>query len=97
MSVSLSTHVLDTERGRPGSGVRVELFRGSEQLAAGETDGEGRIAALAEGLEAGSYRLVFHPPSPYFRRVELEVELDDGHHHVPLLVSSYSCATYRGS
>ena len=28
MSVSLSTHVLDTERGRPGSGVRVELRSG---------------------------------------------------------------------
>ena len=28
MSVSLSTHVLDTERGRPGNGVRVELYRG---------------------------------------------------------------------
>ena len=51
MPVSLSTHVLDTERGRPGTGVRVEL----------------------------------------------QLELDDGHHHVPLLVSSYSCATYRGS
>ena len=26
-----------------------------------------------------------------------EVELTDGHHHVPLLVSPYGCATYRGS
>jgi 5-hydroxyisourate hydrolase-like protein (transthyretin family) len=23
--------------------------------------------------------------------------LEDGHYHVPLLVSSYSCTTYRGS
>ena len=52
---------------------------------------------LAEGLEPGDYRLVFHPASPFFRGVELEVELGDGHHHVPLLVSSYSCVTYRGS
>ena len=97
MSVSLSTHVLDTERGQPGSGVRVELYRDDEQVAAGETDGDGRIAQLAEELEPGTYRLVFHPASPYFRRVELELELGDGHHHVPLLVSSYSCTTYRGS
>jgi 5-hydroxyisourate hydrolase len=97
MSVSLSTHVLDTEHGRPGTGVRVELYRGDERLATGETDGDGRIAALAAELEPGSYRLVFHPSSPYFRRVELELELDEGHHHVPLLVSSYSCTTYRGS
>jgi 5-hydroxyisourate hydrolase-like protein (transthyretin family) len=27
----------------------------------------------------------------------LELELGEGHHHVPLLVSSYSCTTYRGS
>ena len=97
MSVSLSTHVLDTEHGRPGTGVRVELYRGDEQLAAGETDGDGRIAPLAEELAPGTYRLVFHPASPYFRRVELELELEPGHHHVPLLYSSYLCTTYRGS
>lgn len=97
MSVSLSTHVLDTERGRPGQGVRVELYRGGDLVVGGETDADGRISPVAEGLEPGAYRLVFHPGSPYFQRVELELQLDDGHHHVPLLVSSYSCATYRGN
>ena len=29
--------------------------------------------------------------------VELEIELGHGHYHVPLLVSSYACASYRGS
>ena len=29
--------------------------------------------------------------------ISLEVELGEGHHHIPLLVSSYACATYRGS
>ena len=47
--------------------------------------------------KAGTYRIVFHPESPFFRRVELEIELGDGHYHVPLLVSSYGCASYRGS
>ncbi|MFL5934617.1 MAG: hydroxyisourate hydrolase [Gaiellaceae bacterium] len=96
MAVSLSTHVLDTERGRPGSGVRIELRRGDEVVASTETDRDGR-AQVAEGLEPGRYRLAFEPPSPYFRRGALELVLDDGHHHVPLLVSSYGCATYRGS
>jgi 5-hydroxyisourate hydrolase len=95
--MSLSTHVLDTERGVPAKGVRVELYRGDEQLADDATDADGRIADLAPGLEAGVYRIVFHPPSPFFRRVEFEVELGDGHTHVPLLVSSYGCASYRGS
>ncbi|HKD33911.1 MAG TPA: hydroxyisourate hydrolase [Gaiellaceae bacterium] len=97
MAVSLSTHVLDTGQGKPADGVRVELFRDSELVAEGSTDDDGRIAALAEALEPGRYRLVFHPPSAYFTRVELEVELGEGHHHVPLLVSPYACATYRGS
>jgi len=71
--VSLSTHVLDTERGRPASGIRVELFSGEERLAEQTTDDDGRIADLAPGLAAGVYRLVFHPPSAFFRRVELEI------------------------
>ena len=96
MAMTLSTHVLDTERGRPATGVRVELWRGDELMASGETDDEGRIRELA-AAESGTYRVVFRPPSPFFRRVELEVELAHGHHHVPLLVSSYACATYRGS
>ena len=96
MSATLSTHVLDTGAGRPAAGVRVELHLGSDLVASGETDADGRIARLAE-VEPGRYRLAFHPPSPFFRRVELEIELGDGHYHVPLLVSPYSCASYRGS
>jgi 5-hydroxyisourate hydrolase len=95
--ISLSTHVLDTERGRPARGVRVELYREADPVAADETDRDGRIGPLAEALEPGAYRLVFHPPSPFFRRVELELALEDGHYHVPLLLAPYSCTTYRGS
>lgn len=97
MSVSVSTHVLDTGAGRPAAGVRVELMRDSEIVGSGETNADGRIAELGAELDPGAYRLVFHPPSPFFRRVELEVALDDGHYHVPLLVSPYGCASYRGS
>jgi 5-hydroxyisourate hydrolase len=66
-------------------------------VVSGETDGDGRIAELADGLEPGRYALVFWPPSVFFTRVELEVDLEDGHYHVPLLVSPYGCASYRGS
>jgi 5-hydroxyisourate hydrolase len=92
----ISTHVLDTATGRPAAGVRVELFRGGELVGSHETDADGRIRELAD-VPPGTYRLVFHPPSPFFRRVELEVEIGEGHHHIPLLVSPYACATYRGS
>ena len=94
--ISLSTHVLDVERGRPASGVRVELWQ-DELLTAGETDGDGRIAELAANLEPGTYRLLFRPESPFYKSVGVEMALEDGHYHVPLLVSSYSCTTYRGS
>jgi 5-hydroxyisourate hydrolase len=96
MSCSLSTHVLDTSAGRPASGVIVELHSDGAEVASAETDADGR-ARLADGLAPGTYRLVFHPPSPFFTRVELQVELADGHYHVPLLVSPFGCATYRGS
>ena len=96
MSYSLSTHVLDTGAGKPASGVPVELRRGGVLVASAETDADGR-ARLADDLEPGTYALVSTPPSPFFRRVELTVELEDGHYHVPLLVSPYGIASYRGS
>jgi len=95
--VTVSTHVLDTESGAPAAGIRVELYRSDGTLAGdGVTDDDGRIRDLAD-TEPGTYRIVFHPASPFFKRVELEIELGEGHHHVPLLVSSYACAAYRGS
>jgi len=94
---TVSTHVLDTEQGAPAAGIHVELYRSDGTLAGdGVTDDDGRIRDLAD-TEPGTYRIVFHLASPFFKRVELEVELAEGHHHVPLLVSSFACATYRGS
>jgi 5-hydroxyisourate hydrolase len=98
--MGISTHVLDTGLGEPARGVRVELHRGTTLVSSQETDDDGRVAELAAGpLEPGAYRLVFHPPSAFFRRVELELAIDDAdrHYHVPLLVSPYGCASYRGS
>jgi 5-hydroxyisourate hydrolase len=93
----ISTHVLDTARGVPAAGVRVQLFHGDELVGEGVTDGDGRVRELAD-VEAGVYRLVFHPESPFFRRVEAEIEIEPGRdYHVPLLLSPYACAIYRGS
>jgi 5-hydroxyisourate hydrolase len=62
----ITTHVLDTARGRPAAGLRVllEIRRGKEgfrALARGTTDANGRIAdLLPEGrLRRGTYRLTF--------------------------------------
>jgi 5-hydroxyisourate hydrolase len=92
----ISTHVLDTRAGAPAVGVKVELYRGDELLASRETDADGRVRDLAD-VEPGRYRLVFHPPSPFFKRIDLELELGEGNFHVPLLFSPFGCSVYRGS
>ena len=58
--MTVSTHVLDTERGMPAAGVRVELWRGDELVGSGETDVDGRIRQLAD-TDPGTYRIVFYP------------------------------------
>jgi 5-hydroxyisourate hydrolase len=96
----ISTHVLDTEEGRPGAGVKVGLYRGKEQLSLQETDEDGRIAELSPGaLEPGIYRIVFHADSGFFETIEVSIAIadPDEHFHVPLLLAPYSCVIYRGS
>lgn len=63
----LSTHVLDTAHGRPGAGVKVELYGIDAErrtlLKTDVTNADGRCAApLLEGalLRPGQYELVFH-------------------------------------
>jgi 5-hydroxyisourate hydrolase len=64
----LTTHVLDTARGRPAAGMRVELFRlggtdeGRSLLTATRTNAQGRTDTplVEEGeLSWGVYELVF--------------------------------------
>lgn len=74
----LTTHVLDTAQGRPGAGIRVELFRldgeAGTLLATVATNRDGRTdQPLAEGtgFRSGTYQLVFHI-GEYFRGQGLE-------------------------
>lgn len=76
---SLSTHVLDTSRGKPAAGVAVEFYacHGCERrlLAKATTDSDGRVAReiLSCGeLPPGSYELTFHA-GDYFRRSGVEL------------------------
>ena len=75
----LSTHVLDTARGIPAKGVKIELHRiengARRRVATGVTNADGRIAApLISGdlLEIGVYELVFHA-GDYLRSAGLPV------------------------
>ena len=96
----ISTHVLDTELGRPGAGIKVSLYREGDLISHQETDEDGRIADLAggESLGPGEYRLVFEIGG-FFERIEVTIAIPDpeSHYHVPLLLAPYSCTIYRGS
>jgi 5-hydroxyisourate hydrolase len=75
----LTTHVLDTARGLPASGVLVEahLVRDGERRAIGSatTNAQGRTdTPLASGgrFERGVYELTFHV-GDYFRRAGVQM------------------------
>jgi 5-hydroxyisourate hydrolase len=108
----ISTHVLDTARGKPATGVTVTLEAagpdGWRELARGSTDADGRVAALLPGgvPSAGEYRLRF-ATRDYFRgqgtttfypEVVIHVRLEPAtKYHLPLLLSPFGYSTYRGS
>ncbi len=76
---AITTHVLDTAKGRPASGIPVVLeIRSADQqwkaLGKGKTDSDGRVKDLLPGgakLEAGVYRLTFDV-ARYFRAQNVE-------------------------
>jgi 5-hydroxyisourate hydrolase len=104
---SLSTHVLDTGRGKPAAGMVVELFADGSLLTAAATDADGRVK-FGE-LPAGLYELLFRAAEyfrahgvvladpPFLDQVAIRFGMAEGHYHVPLLLSPYSYSTYRGS
>jgi len=106
---TISTHVLDTERGVPASGVRVTLSRldvggnGHIRMTQALTDGDGRIRDLLERpLQAGDYRLEFdiaHEDGSFFTKIAVDLRITDTgrDYHVPLLLAPFSMTTYRGS
>src|SRR5262245_28659176 len=75
---SLSTHVLDTSRGRPAGGMTIELhiFRdGRKQLlntVITNEDGRPREPLSRDALENGTYELTFHAAA-YFRAAAVEL------------------------
>jgi 5-hydroxyisourate hydrolase len=89
---TISTHVLDTERGLPAEGVRVTLYKLGEdnrpiRLTQALTDADGRIRDLLEReMAPGDYRLEFNlaaamqPGSGddrFFRRLTVDLRITD--------------------
>src|SRR3989454_1631162 len=96
----ITTHVLDTARGRPAAGIAVSLAwqtgDGWTELASGRTDADGRVADLLPARvqdAAGTYRLRFdvgayfaaQGAAPLFPYVDVVFDIRDaGRYHVPL-------------
>lgn len=94
---AITTHVLDTSRGRPAAGVGVVLERSTSHdtwsvVGRGDTDGEGRQRGLmADGvpLLAGLYRLTFDTRRyfeglgvrPFFPTIAVTFETAAGESH----------------
>jgi 5-hydroxyisourate hydrolase len=110
---TISTHVLDTEAGKPAAGIHVTLYKLGEddrpiRLTQALTDGDGRVRDLLERpMSAGTYRLEFalalrgddEEDRRFFRRLSVDLRIDDvsRSYHVPMLLAPFSMTTYRGS
>ena len=109
----ITTHILDTTRGRPAAGVTIALHEAHgedwREIARGVTNADGRIPDLLpkeKHLVAGVYKLKFFTRD-YFERegtahfyplVEIYFTVaDEAHYHVPLLLNPFGYSTYRGS
>jgi 5-hydroxyisourate hydrolase len=102
----LSTHILDTSKGRPAGGMAVRLEReeGTEWrlVTQGRVDPDGRAKCQID--KAGRYQLHF-ATGEYFGEtafypwvtVTFLVADPAEHYHVPLLISPFGYSTYRGS
>jgi 5-hydroxyisourate hydrolase len=109
----ITTHVLDTSRGRPAAGVPVTLEReaadGWTLIGQGSTNADGRISDLTSGdsIEPGVYRLNFETAAyfaaqnvgGFYPQVTVTFRIEDPsqHYHVPLLLNPFGYSTYRGS
>jgi 5-hydroxyisourate hydrolase len=89
---TISTHVLDTERGAPAAGVHVTLFKLGEddrpiRLTQALTDDDGRVRDLLERpMSPGTYRLEFAladrtagegSEDRFFRRLAIDLLVED--------------------
>lgn len=108
-NIKISSHILDTQIGKPAANVQVKLYNSAGQcIAESLTNADGRVNAFEHTeTAAGHYRLVFMTDA-YFQSLGIEhffvsVTIDfcvndpTQHYHIPLLLSPFAYSTYRGS
>ncbi len=109
----ITSHILDTSKGKPAAGVTVALARQTgdswQEMARGVTNADGRIVDLLPEkmlLETGVYKMKFFTQeyfalegtANFYPFVEICFAVNSGeHYHVPLLLNPFGYSTYRGS
>ena len=109
----ITTHILDTTKGKPAVGITIVLYRGENdewtELARGKTNSDGRIADLLPKenvLEIGIYKMRFETKDyfdanhiiTFYPYIEIIFDIQSSdHYHIPLLLNPFGYSTYRGS
>ena len=109
----LTTHILDTTKGKPASLVPVVLSQlvGKEWIvvAHGITNSDGRVPNLLANdvlLQYGTYKMRFETKTyfdaeaikGFYPFVEIVFDITSSdHYHVTLLLNPFGYSTYRGS
>ncbi len=109
----LTTHILDTTKGKPAQNVKIILYKNHnnsfEEIASGITNTDGRIPDLLPKdliVEKGIYKMKFETKTyfdsmsvqTFYPFVEIVFNIETAeHYHIPLLLNPFGYSTYRGS
>lgn len=109
----ITTHILDTTKGKPAAGVTIILYKGEndqwQEIARGKTNNDGRITDLLAKditLEKRIYKMRFETKHyfdneampTFYPYVEIVFDIKSSeHYHIPLLLNPFGYTTYRGS
>jgi 5-hydroxyisourate hydrolase len=109
----ISTHILDTTKGKPAEGVTIVLFQQQgdswRQVSLGTTNADGRLPDLVNAdaiIEAGIYKMRFETKAyfdklgvvTFYPYVEISFTISGTeNYHIPLLLNPFGYSTYRGS
>lgn len=105
----ISSHILDTNLGKPAVNVSIQLFdEDSKLIGSAKTNADGRVTDFGlKDFKKGAYSLEF-ATAEYFKTLGTEtffpkavihfyVKDASQHFHIPLLISPFAYSTYRGS
>jgi len=111
--IKITSHILDTSKGKPAEGITLILYHGGndewKEISRSITNADGRTPSALNNdpsLQNGIYKIRFETKD-YFDKesiptfypfIEIIFEIKDAaHYHIPLLLSPFGYSTYRGS